>query len=55
LRRGSFMILEAVEVLLRQLKTETGKLRPESRMIGHTAYVTIARKVLSDVGHAPQF
>ncbi len=46
LRSGGFLVLEAVEVLLRQLKTEAGKLRPESRMVGHTAYVTIARKVL---------
>jgi tRNA (adenine57-N1/adenine58-N1)-methyltransferase catalytic subunit len=45
LRIGGFVILEAVEVMLRQLKTEMGKLRPESRMVGHTAYVTIARKV----------
>ncbi len=46
LRQEGFLIVEAVEVLLRQLKTETGKLRPESRMIGHTAYVTIARKIM---------
>ncbi len=45
LRSGGFLIIEAVEVLLRQLKTEAGKLRPESRMVGHTAYVTIARKI----------
>jgi tRNA (adenine57-N1/adenine58-N1)-methyltransferase len=45
LREKSFLILEAVEVLLRQLKTEAGKVRPESRMVGHTAYVTIARKI----------
>ena len=43
---ASLRALEAVEVLLRQLRTELGKLRPESRMVGHTAYVTIARKVL---------
>ncbi len=46
LRSGGFLILEAVEVLMRQLKTEAGKLRPESRMVGHTAYVTVARKIL---------
>ncbi len=49
LRGGGFLVLEAVEVLMRQLKTEAGKLRPESRMVGHTAYVTIARKVLGEV------
>jgi tRNA (adenine57-N1/adenine58-N1)-methyltransferase catalytic subunit len=45
LRRNRFLVLEAVELLVRDFKTETGKVRPESRMIGHTAYVTIARKV----------
>ncbi len=45
LREKGFLIVEAVEVLLRQLKTEAGKVRPESRMVGHTAYVTIARKI----------
>jgi len=51
LREGGFMILEAVELLMREFKTEAGKIRPETRMIGHTAYVTIARKLLpaSDV------
>src|SRR5438309_728264 len=46
LRKGGFLVLEAVELLMREFKTETGKVRPESRMIGHTAYVTIARKVI---------
>ncbi len=45
LRLGGFTVLEAVELLVREFKTETGKVRPESRMIGHTAYVTIARKI----------
>jgi len=46
LRDGGFVILEAVELMMREFKTETGKMRPETRMIGHTAYVTIARKLL---------
>jgi len=45
MRKNGFLILEAVELLVRDFKTEAGKVRPESRMIGHTAYVTIARKV----------
>lgn len=45
LRTNGFLVTEAVELLVRDLKTETGKVRPESRMIGHTAYVTIARKI----------
>lgn len=47
LRNNGFLILEAVELLVREFKTESGKVRPESRMIGHTAYVTVARKVAS--------
>ena len=47
LRKNMFLVLEAVELLVREFKTEAGKVRPESRMIGHTAYVTIARKVAS--------
>src|SRR2546422_9319582 len=52
LREGGFMILEAVELLMRAFKTEAGKVRPGTRMLGHTAYVTIARKLLpaSDAG-----
>jgi tRNA (adenine57-N1/adenine58-N1)-methyltransferase len=46
LKKGGFTILQAVELLMREFKTESGKVRPESRMIGHTAYVTIARKIL---------
>ena len=46
LKNQGFLVLEAVELLVREFKTEMGKVRPESRMIGHTAYVTIARKVL---------
>ncbi|MBO0889141.1 tRNA (adenine-N1)-methyltransferase [Candidatus Bathyarchaeota archaeon] len=45
LKKNGFLVLEAVELLVRDFKTEAGKVRPESRMIGHTAYVTIARKV----------
>lgn len=47
LRREGFLVLESVEVLLRELKTELGKLRPESRMVGHTAYITCARKTFA--------
>jgi tRNA (adenine57-N1/adenine58-N1)-methyltransferase len=46
LRQGRFVIIEAVELLMREFKTEAGKVRPETRMIGHTAYVTVARKLL---------
>ncbi len=45
LREKGFALIEAVELILRSMKTETGRARPETRMIGHTAYITIARKV----------
>lgn len=45
LKKNGFLVLEAVELFVREFKTEAGKVRPESRMIGHTAYVTIARKI----------
>ena len=48
LRGNGFLVLEAVELIVREFKTEAGKVRPESRMIGHTAYVTIARKIISN-------
>ena len=48
LRKNGFLVFEAVELLVREFKTEAGKVRPESRMIGHTAYVTIARKVAKE-------
>jgi len=46
LRKGGFIVLEAVELLMREFKTEAGKVRPESRMMA-IAYVTIARKVIA--------
>lgn len=46
LKEEGFLLLESVELLLRELKTEAGKLRPESRMVGHTAYVTTGRKIV---------
>lgn len=52
LKKGGFLVLQAVELLMREFKTETGKVRPESRMIGHTAYVTIARKIVPKTDRA---
>jgi len=46
LRDEGFLVLESVELILRSMKTEAGRVRPETRMIGHTAYTTIARKTM---------
>ena len=48
LRESGFLVVESVELMLREIRGETGKVRPETRMIGHTAYITIARKLLNE-------
>ncbi|MFX0167800.1 MAG: tRNA (adenine-N1)-methyltransferase [Candidatus Hodarchaeota archaeon] len=40
-----FIEIETRELLERQILVRTGKTRPATRMIGHTGYVTSARKV----------
>ncbi len=48
LRENGFLVVESVELMLREIRGESGKVRPETRMIGHTAYITIARKLLNE-------
>jgi tRNA (adenine57-N1/adenine58-N1)-methyltransferase catalytic subunit len=48
LRENGFLVVESVELMIREIRGESGKVRPETRMIGHTAYITIARKMLSE-------
>lgn len=48
LRETGFLVVESVELMIREIRGESGKVRPETRMIGHTAYITIARKMLSE-------
>ena len=43
-----FVGIESLELLSRNLEARTGMTRPSMRMIGHTAYLTFARKVLMD-------
>jgi tRNA (adenine57-N1/adenine58-N1)-methyltransferase len=45
---AGFVDIECVEVLVRSLDVKPGATRPATRMIGHTAYLTFARKVLAD-------
>lgn len=45
LEKTGFVNIETVEILLRGLEARMGMTRPSSRMIGHTAYLTFARKV----------
>ncbi len=48
LRENGFLVVESVELMLREIRGESGKVRPETRMIGHTAYITIARKLVNE-------
>lgn len=42
--REGFVMLETVELLLRDYKVKAGETRPNFRMIGHTGYIVFARK-----------
>ena len=42
LRAGSWVDIEALEILLRHLKTNPARLRPEDTMVGHTGYLVFA-------------
>nr|AIF16338.1 tRNA methyltransferase complex GCD14 subunit (TRM61, GCD14) [uncultured marine thaumarchaeote KM3_73_F02] len=46
LEESGFVQIESVEVMVRQIEARLGKTRPAMRMIGHTAYLTFARKIL---------
>jgi tRNA (adenine57-N1/adenine58-N1)-methyltransferase len=44
LRENAFVNVETVECILRRIKVKEGQTRPETLMIGHTGYITRARK-----------
>jgi len=44
LRDLNFVDLETTECLVREIRVQAGMTRPEMRMIGHTGYLTFARK-----------
>lgn len=46
LRGGGFRYIETIECLVRRIRVERGKTRPETLMTGHTGYITFARKAL---------
>lgn len=46
LAEGRFANIETYECLLREILVRPGKTRPSTRMIGHTGYLTFARRVL---------
>ena len=44
LREGGFVDVRTVESMLRSIRVERGRTRPEMLMIGHTGYITFARR-----------
>ena len=44
--KGGFTNIQCVECLVREMKPETGRIRPATRMVGHTGYMTFAQKIL---------
>lgn len=46
LRGHSFVEVETVELILRRITVAENRTRPETLMIGHSGYITTARKVL---------
>ena len=48
LQKTGFVWIDSLELLLRGLEARPNITRPSMRMIGHTAYLTFARKVLID-------
>ena len=49
LEESGFTDIESVELLLRNIEARYGKTRPAMRMIGHTAYLTFARKIIHNI------
>lgn len=48
LRAHGFVHIETIECLVRRMRVERGKTRPETLMTGHTGYITFARKALKE-------
>jgi len=48
LRVNGFACIETLECLVRKMRVEKGKTRPETLMTGHTGYITFARKALKE-------
>jgi len=44
--KDKFLDIDTIECFVRSIRVEKGKTRPRTLMIGHTGYLTFARKVL---------
>lgn len=47
LKENGFIDIETIECFLREIKVKKGSTRPATTMIGHTGYITFAKKILS--------
>ena len=47
LRKLPFIEIKTIELLLREITVDYNKTRPRTQMIGHSGYLTSARKVTS--------
>lgn len=47
LKDEGFVDIDCLEIMLRKWEARQGMLRPATRMIAHTAYLTFARKILN--------
>ena len=46
LKENTFVDIRTVECLMREMRVERGKTRPQTLMTGHTGYITFARKAV---------
>lgn len=46
LKENAFVDIRTVECLMREMRVERGKTRPQTLMTGHTGYITFARKAI---------
>ena len=46
MKSQSFVMVETIEILLRNIEARAGMTRPANMMIGHTAYITFGRKAV---------
>lgn len=52
LKNSGFERIKCVELLLRNIEARAGKSRPSTIMVGHTAYLNFATKIIADLKSA---
>jgi tRNA (adenine57-N1/adenine58-N1)-methyltransferase len=54
LEEEGFVLIETIEVLVRNIRVARGKTRPVDRMVSHTGFLTFGRKALKEAEPSPQ-